>query len=216
MKPIAAIETTLKETFGYLFEEALIKEIIANGTWKKVPHDEILIGLGDVMHAMPLILSGAVKILRDDNDGHELLLYFLEAGDTCAMSFSCCMARKKSKIRAITEGEVELIMVPAEKMNEWMGAYRSWRTYVFDSIRIRMDEFIEAVDSLAFMQMDERLLKYLRDRVKVSGETILKLTHQEVAYDLNTSRVVVSRLLKRLELEGMIKMGRSHLEVLKF
>lgn len=209
------LNTLLEETFGFMFEEELLKEIAASGTYQKLSHDEILMDQGDVMTDMPLILSGAVKILRDDDDGHELLLYFLEPGDTCAMSFSCCMAQKKSKIRAVTEGKVELIMIPATQMDTWLGKYPTWRTFVFDSIRIRMDEFIEAVDSLAFMQLDERLLKYLRDRVKVVGETDLKVTHQQIAYDLNTSRVVVSRLLKRLEKDGKIKIGRSHLQVLE-
>ncbi len=209
------LNAVLQDAFGFMFEEELLQEIAEQGTYQKLGHDEILMDQGDVMSDMPLILSGAVKVLRDDDDGHELLLYFLERGDTCAMSFSCCMAQKKSKIRAVTEGKVELVMIPAASMDEWLGKYQSWRTFVFDSIRIRMDEFIEAVDSLAFMQLDERLLKYLRDRVKVVGETDLKVTHQQIAYDLNTSRVVVSRLLKRLEKEGKIKIGRSHLQVLE-
>ncbi len=206
---------SLQENFSYLFETELLREIADVGNYSKIPHDSIIMDVGEIIQGMPLILSGAVKIMREDKEGHELMLYFLESGDTCAMSLSCCMAQKKSKIRAVAEGDVELVVLPSDKLDEWIGKYRSWRTFVFESIRIRMDEFIEAVDSLAFMQLDERLLKYLRDRAKVVGDTDLKVTHQEIAYDLNTSRVVVSRLLKRLENQGVLKIGRSHLEVLQ-
>ena len=205
----------LKDHFGYLFEDALLERMAEVGHYRKLPHDAILMEVGQEMVGIPLILSGAVKIMRDDQEDHELLLYFLESGDTCAMSLSCCMASKKSKIRAITEGEVELVMIPAKLMNDWLGEFVTWRTYVFDAIRIRMDEFLEAVDSLAFLQLDERLVKYLRDRAKVVGSTDLQVTHQQIASDLNTSRVVVSRLLKRLENDGVLKIGRSHLEMLQ-
>lgn len=204
----------LDELFEGMLEDELLAEVKSIGQFRSLPSGAVMMDIGDPVPGMPLVISGAIKILREDPDGHELLLYFLEAGDTCVMSFSCCMSGKPSKIRAVTEGETELVIVPSSYMNQWIHLYEGWRAYVFDAIRIRMDEFLEAVDSLAFMRLDERLLKYLRDRARVLGTAELQITHQEIAYDLNTSRVVVSRLLKRLESDGLIQLSRNRLSVL--
>ena len=163
---------------------------------------------------MPLLVEGAIKVLREDHDGDELLLYFLERGETCAMTLSCCMGQTKSEIRAIAEMDTKLIMIPIRKMEEWTGKYRSWRNFVFESYHNRLMEMLEAIDSIAFMKMDERLLKYLYEKVKVNNEDTVKTTHQEIAYELHTSRVVISRLLKNLEKLGKIKLHRNNIEVL--
>ena len=206
----------VEELFGFMFEEALCEEIHRVAEVRRLPSGAVIMEVGDSFQWMPIVLSGAVKVMREDPDGNELLLYFLEAGDTCVMSFSCCMGKKKSKVRAVTEGESEILMLPVDNMNEWMGKYQSWRTYVFDAVRIRMDEFVQAVDALAFMRLDERLKKYLQDRARVLGTTELSVTHQEIADDLHTSRVVVSRLLKRLENEGLLNISRNRLQLSSF
>ncbi len=210
-----ALENTLKELFFHQLEDDLIAEMERVGKRMTLKSGDMIMDIGDAMPGMPLVINGAVKVLREDSEGNELLLYFLEAGDTCVMSFSCCMASKKSKVRAITEGATELLIIPVQYMNDWVHKFQSWRAYVFDAVRIRMDEFIEAVDSLAFMRLDERLLKYLRDRARVLGTPNLEITHQEIAYDLNTSRVVVSRLLKRLENDNVLNISRNHLEIIE-
>ncbi|MBT8222726.1 MAG: Crp/Fnr family transcriptional regulator, partial [Eudoraea sp.] len=149
-----------------------------------------------------------------DDDGDELILYFIEKGDTCAMTFSCCMGTGKSEIRAVAEVETNLLMIPIEKMEEWLSKYSSWRKFILDSYHTRLSELMETVDTLAFMKMDERLLKYLRDKAMVTQNEVIHATHQEVAHDLHTSRVVVSRLLKSLENEGIIKLHRNQIEIL--
>ena len=164
---------------------------------------------------MPLLISGAIKILREDEHGEELVLYYLEKGDTCAMTLSCCMGQTKSKIRAVAETNVELIMLPKEKMLEWLGKYKTWQTYILQSYHSRMDELLEAVDTIAFLKMDERLFKYLKDKAMVVHNDVLHVTHKEIAEDLHTSRVVISRLLKKLENEGKIKLFRNSIKVLE-
>lgn len=203
------------EYFGFMFEEGLVKEIATVSLMRKAREGQMLMDIGDGFTHMPLLLEGAIKILREDKDGNELLLYYLESGDTCAMSLSCCMGLKKSKIRAIVEEDSLLAMIPVEYLDSWMSKYQSWKAYIFESIRVRMDELIETIDGIAFMRMDERLLKYLRDRVRVLGKTTIETTHKEIANDLHTSRVVVSRLIKQLENEGIVKLGRNHIEVVK-
>ncbi len=207
--------TELKENFSHLFEDDLIDQINQVGILKKVKEGDVLMEIGDYLRSMPLLVSGAIKILREDTNGDELLLYFLERGDTCAMSLTCCLGHSKSEIRAIAELDTTLIMIPVQKMEEWTGKYKSWRNFVMASYHTRLMEMLETIDSIAFMNMDERLVKYLRDKIKIVGEPVLIATHQEIAYELNTSRVVISRLLKKLETLGKIKLNRNSIDILE-
>jgi CRP/FNR family transcriptional regulator len=203
----------LIRSYGHLFERELLEEINQVGTFKEIPEGFKLIEIGDYIRSMPLLISGAIKVIREDSEGDELLLYFLERGDTCAMTLSCCIGQTKSEIRAVAELDTKLVMIPIQKMEEWTGKYRSWRNFVFESYHNRLMEMLEAIDSIAFMKMDERLLKYLGDKVKVTQDKMVHTTHQEIAYELHTSRVVISRLLKNLENLGKIKLHRNNIEV---
>lgn len=204
----------LQESYGHLFEEALINEIVQVGTFKKIPEGFKLMDIGEYVRRMPLLISGAIKVLREDNDGDELLLYYLEKGDTCSMTLTCCMGDSKSEIRAIAETEAKLIMVPIEKMDEWAAKYKSWRNFVFESYHNRLNELLHTLDNVAFGKMDMRLTNYLKEKARINGENIIHSTHQEIAYDLHSSRVVMSRLLKKLEQMGKIKLHRSYIELI--
>ena len=205
----------LQETYGTLFEEKLIDEIVAVSLLRDFKQDDILIDFGDYIKKMPLLITGAIKILREDVDEGELLLYFIEKGDTCAMSMACCMGETKSEIKAVAETDGTVIMIPVHKMEEWLGKYKSWRIYVFNSYNSRLKEMLHTIDNLAFMNMDKRILHYLKDKVKINHSKEINNTHQEIAYDLHTSRVVVSRILKSLENEGTIRLHRASIELLK-
>lgn len=204
----------LEQAYGYIFEEELLLEIERVATYKEFKAEDNLIEIGDYIKSMPLLLHGAIKILREDENGDELLLYFLERGDTCAMTLTCCMGKSKSKIRAIAENDGAMFMIPVEKMEEWLTKYKTWRNFVFESYNIRLNEMLEAIDTLAFMNLDERLYKYLTDKAKVIGNTEINNTHQQIAYDMHTSRVVISRLLKSLEIQGKIKLHRNKIEII--
>lgn len=199
----------LKETYGYIFEDKLIDEIAEASLLRDFKEGDILIDFGDSIRKMPLLLKGAIKILREDFDEGELLLYFIEKGDTCAMTMACCLGETKSEIRAVAETKGQLIMIPVSKMEDWLGKYSSWRNYVFNSYNNRLKEMLSAIDNLAFMNMDERLLNYLHEKSKIANSNEIQATHQEIAYDLHTSRVVVSRLLKALENKGKISLNRA-------
>jgi CRP/FNR family transcriptional regulator len=204
----------LQQNYGYLFEDDLIQEINNVGTYKDIPEGFKLIEIGDYIKSMPLLVSGAIKILREDDNGDELVLYFIEQGDTCAMTLSCCLGNSKSEIRAIAETDTKLIMVPIAKMEEWLGKYKSWQKFVLQSYHNRMSELLEAIDTIAFMKMDERLFKYLKDKAMVNHNEVIHVTHQEIARDLHTSRVVISRLLKTLEIDGKIQLHRNNITVI--
>jgi len=201
----------LKDNFGHLFENTLLHEINQVGIYKDVAEGFKIMEIGDYVRSMPLLISGAIKILRDDDDGDELLLYFLEKGDTCAMTLTCCMGQTKSQIRAIAETDATLIMIPIQKMEEWSEKYKSWRKFVFESYHNRLNEMLSTIDSIAFLKMDERLLKYLEKKSRISENNIIRNTHQEIAYELHTSRVVISRLLKKLENLGKIELHRNYI-----
>ena len=204
----------LKANYGYLFEEELLLEINKVGTYKDIPEGYKLIDIGDYIKSMPLLVSGAIKVLREDENGDELLLYFLERGDTCAMTLSCCLGQSKSEIIAVAETNTKLIMVPVQKMEEWLGKYKSWQRFILQSYHDRMTELLQAVDTIAFLKMDERLFKYLKDKAMVNHDDIVHVTHEQIAQDLHTSRVVISRLLKKLALSGKIELQRNNIKVI--
>ena len=201
--------------YAHLFEEELLQEILSIGEYKRVKAGTELIDIGSDIEFMPLIITGAVKILREDEKGDELVLYFIEQGDTCAMTITCCIGQKKSKIRAVTEVETELLMIPIQKISDWMIKYQSWQMFILQSYHERMQELLEAIDTIAFLNMDERLLKYLKDKAMINRNEVIQVTHKEIANDMHTSRVVVSRLLKALEIKGEIKLHRNQIQILK-
>jgi CRP/FNR family transcriptional regulator len=205
------LRSKLNDYYTTIFEKELIDEIIEFGILNTIPSNELLIDIGDKMTHVPLILSGVVKIIREDKNGEEIALYFLEKGDTCAISFINCINRTESMFRGITEKDTEGIFVPVDKIDEWLQKYKSWREFVIDSYHFRLIEMVDSIDRLAFMKLDDRLLKYLQDKAKIMNENTLHITHQEIADDLHTSRVVVSRMLKVLENEGKIEIKRNRI-----
>lgn len=209
------MKEVLKTEYGFVFEEALINEIANVSVLKNFEEGDILIDFGDYITSMPLLLHGAIKILREDFEEGELLLYFIEKGDTCAMTMACCIGHAKSEIKAVAETKGQVVMIPVAKMEEWLGKYKSWRNYVFNSYNNRLKEMLSAIDNLAFMNMNERLWHYLTEKSKINQTLEIFSTHQEIAYDLNTSRVVISRLLKDYENKGKIKLNRASIEILK-
>jgi len=209
------VNNILKEKFGHTLDANLIAEISDIGFIKSFLKNDIIIDINQQIKYIPLLLSGNIKIMREDNEGNDLLIYFLESGETCTMSLTCCMGTSKSKIRAIAEQDSTLTMIPVQKMQEWLHNNESWRNFILESYQTRFDEMLDAIDSLAFLKMDKRLFKYLTNKSAMNNSNTLPIKHQEIAEDLNTSRVVISRLLKQLEKEGKIILGRNKIQVLQ-
>ncbi|PID69601.1 MAG: Crp/Fnr family transcriptional regulator [Flavobacteriales bacterium] len=210
------LRTKLHNYYHVVFEPELIDEIVKVSQYKMIKKDTILLDIGESFKAIPLILHGAIKISHEAANGDEIAIYFLEMGDTCTATFGSGLQSKKSKVRAIAETDAEIILIPIEKLEEWLVKYKSWRDFVMDSYHTRFDEMIETIDTLAFLKMDKRLYKYLVDKVQITRSPVLETTHKEIALDINTSRVVVSRLLKQLENEKKIKLNRNKIEVLEY
>ncbi len=193
----------------HFFEKDLQNEILEKGIHKIFQPNETLVREGQFISSFPLVLKGIIRITRNNEEGNELLLYYLQENEVCAMSLTCCMANKKSNINAITEEETEVIMLPVALLDNWMCKYPSWKQFVMQTFQNRFRELIDTVDTLAFLKLDERLVKFFTDRHQKSGATTYTGTHQQLALQLNTSREVISRMLKKLEHEGKIEISRN-------
>lgn len=211
--PEPSIRKRLKKHYSKIFEKELIDEIVEVSHYETIKKGGLLIDIGDEMTHIPLILSGVVKILRKEED-NELALYFLEQGDTCAISFANCLNKEKSVFKGVVEEDVEMILLPVDKIDRWLVKYESWRHFIIDSYHFRLLEMVGSIDGLAFLKMKERIFKYLNGKLQTTTNTSLEITHQEIANDLNTSRVVITRLLKELHDEGKIYSSRNKIQVL--
>ncbi len=204
----------IANAYQNVLEPALIEEIEAVAIMKTFQAGEIIIDIGQYVRAMPLLIEGAIKIVREDIQEGEILLYYLAKGETCTMSIACCVGNKKSEIRAQAEMKTLVAMIPNQYLNEWLAKYNSWREFILNSYSSRMNEMLGAIDNLAFSNMETRIMSYLKEKVRLIESPILTLTHQEIASDLNSSRVVVSRILKKLENENQILLLRNEIRIL--
>ena len=203
------------QNFPGLSELALQKEIAKVGILKHFREGEVIMNFGSYVKLVPLLVKGSIKVVReDDEDGRELLLYYLYSGETCSMSFSCCMMNKVSDIRTTAENDSTVIAIPIKYIDEWISKYSSWKNFVMRSYDSRMQEMIKTIDTIAFKKMDERLLKYLNEKSMANNSRIIHSTHQEIASDLNASREAISRLLKQLERKGVVTLERNKINLL--
>ncbi len=200
--------------FPQLAEPDLVAEIGRVGQLFAYQKGEIIMDYGTYVRFVPLVVEGCVKVVRAGEAGEELLLYYLNSGESCSMAFSCCMAEKQSMIRTVAEEDTTLISIPLREVNRWMDSYPHWRNFVMRLFEDRILELVQTIDSIAFKQMDERLWEYLLNKAEALDTRTIQSTHQEIAYDLNASREAVSRLLKQLEKTGRLRLGRNEIELL--
>lgn len=206
----------IRKKFPMLAELSLQEEIEKIGQLHEFEVGDMIMDYGQFIRFIPLVVDGTIKVLRQSAEsGNEIFLYYLNAGETCAMAFTCCMMHKKSEIRTIAEDKTTIISIPLKNMDEWMAKYPSWKNFIMISYNNRFHELFNALDNIAFLKMDERLLKYLANKSKTLDSRELEVTHQEIARELNASREAVSRLLKKLERANLIKLGRNKISLQK-
>lgn len=208
------IREQIQEYFPSINDSELLEEIARVGNTMEVPGGTTIMDIGGYVRVMPLVTKGALKVIREDEEGNEVFLYFLYPGQTCAVTIQCCLTNAPSQIRALAEEDTELIAIPIEHVNPWLSKYSAWKMFILETYSERFSELLHTIDSVVFHKLDERLLDYLHEKVKVSGSNTVKGTHQQIAYDLHSSREVISRLLKQLERMGKIRLGRNKIEVL--
>ena len=208
------ILSLLRLHFPTLNEPRLLEEVGRVGSVMEFKAGETIMNIGSYVKLMPLIISGSIKVMREDEAGHELLLYYLKPGQTCSMSFTCCLANKKSEIRTVAEEDTRLIAIPVRYMDEWMSRFQSWKNFVMSTYDERLMELVHTIDNIAFKRLDERLEEYLERKCDANDSRLFSSTHQEIALELNASREAVSRLLKKMERQGRVKLGRNMIEFL--
>jgi CRP/FNR family transcriptional regulator, anaerobic regulatory protein len=195
-------------------EPKLIEEIRTLGNIHTFKEGEIIMDYGKKIRFMPLVLSGTIKVLKRDEDGKEILLYYLGSNESCAMAYACCMEDKKSEIKAVAEDEVKVVSIPHEKLDEWLMKYSSWKSYIFGSFTLRFNELLKSFENVAFKKLDDRLVGYLKDKARLMGKNTLQLSHSKIAEELGSSRVVISRLLKQLENDKKLLLYRNEIKLL--
>jgi len=202
------------DNFSNLFEASLLKEIKEIARTVKLKEGEPLLDTGQIVRAIPIVLSGTLKISRIDDEGHELFLYYVHPNESCAMTFTCCMEQHSSEVKAIAEEESEIITIPITLMDEWMVKYPSWKNFIMRTIRLRFNELLTMIDQIAFQRLDERLVHYLKERSRKAHSKVINISHEQIAIDLSSSREVISRLLKRLEQDKKVVLYRNQIKLL--
>lgn len=199
----------LKQKLPNITDPSLLQALLSHGKILDFQPGKVITEPGQFIKMVPIVLEGSIKILRMDEDGKELFLYFLEPGETCAMSLTCCTASRPSEIKAVTEERTQILAVPIEKHEEWSDHYKQWKDFVAITYQTRFHEMLVALDAVAFKRMDERLMRFIVTKMKQHKTNELHTTHQEIANELGTSREVISRLLKQLEKKKWIELGRN-------
>lgn len=197
-----------------LFEKELLSEITKVAEVKVIPAQEIIVRTGQNIRAAILVVDGLVKIYREDEEGDEYFMYYLDEGKACAISLVCALGKGTSSVKARAITESTILIIPPQYVDEWIGKYKSWAKFAINSYRERFEELLQIIDHIAFRNMDERLVFYLRRHREKLNSNIISTSFTEIAQELNSSREVISRLMKKLSERGVIKLTGSHVEIL--
>ncbi len=201
-------------TIATLFKDTeLVKEIHSKSRVRKLKKDEVLILPGDSLLFLPILLSGALRIVREDDEGREVFLYHLYSSQTCAMAINSCETNQRSKVKAIAEDDTEVLLVPTALV-EQLFKYPEWREFINQTYSQRFAELIDVIDLIAFNSLDKKILNYLEKKKEALNSNSLSITHQQIASELNTHREAVSRLLRTMEQKGIVRLGRNTIELL--
>jgi CRP/FNR family transcriptional regulator len=199
----------LRQALPNLTDPKLLDRLLEKGQFSTFEAGKTLMEPGQFVKAVPLVLEGSIKIMRVDEDGKELFLYYLETGETCALSLTCCSAARPSEIKAIVEEKASLLFIPIQVHEQLVDEFKQWKEFVSTTYQHRFQEMLTVLDAVAFKRMDERLMNYIVTKMKQLKSNELHTTHQEIANELGTAREVISRLLKQLEKKKWIELGRN-------
>ncbi len=191
------------------FEKELVREIIEKGETKSFDADEVLVRTGQYFRSILLVVDGLIKVYREDQHGNEFFIYYLQPGQACALSMMCRSKNEASQVLAKAVTESSVITIPMACMDQWMQSYKSWYHFVLETYRNRIEHLLETIDDIAFRNMDERLLSYMKREQQIHNSSILTINHTEVAEELNSSREVVSRLMKKVSEKGLIRLLKN-------
>ncbi len=192
-----------------LFHTLLKDEVASFTELQKFKADTVILQEDSYIKSIPLVVSGSLKVVRTDTNGHEILLYYITAGESCIMSFLGGIHDETSKIKAIVEEDAEILLIPVDKASEWIKKFPEWSDFIFKLYHKRFEELLSVVNAIAFQKLDVRLLHLLRQKAELIHSKEIKVTHQQLAEELGTAREVVSRVAKQMENDGLIELSRN-------
>ncbi|MEE9438125.1 MAG: Crp/Fnr family transcriptional regulator [Saprospiraceae bacterium] len=201
------IEKKLNLIFPHLNDSKLISELATIGKIIKIPRGAIILDEGQYIEYVPLMISGIVKVKRKNEENKIVFLYYLKSGESCAMTLSSCLKRQKSKVIANVLEDASVLLIPSNKIFFFMKNYANWSEFVLNTFQDKFNDAISAVERLAFMSLEEQIIDVIKCTVKVYNSNTIHTTHQTIADDLSTSRVIISRIVKKLEKEGVLTLG---------
>jgi CRP/FNR family transcriptional regulator len=207
-------ELTLRTQLSAIFERDLVNEILEFGEGMELRDGDLLMDYGKPVRFMPIVIQGTIRVMRKDDQDREIILYYLGNSESCAMAYTCCMEAKKSEVKAIAESDAFILKIPHNKLDEWLMKFPTWKSYIFSSFTNRFNEMLKSLESIAFHKLDERLISYLREKSKIVGKSSLLISHHQIAEEMGTSRVVISRLLKQLENDKKLLLYRNEIKLL--
>lgn len=196
------------------FERKLLDDMERSCSEQNFQEGQVIIDYGKPIRMMPMVLSGTIRVMKQDDEGREILMYYLTGSESCSMAYSCCMEARLSEVKAIAEDQVKIWMIPHAKLDEWLCQYPSWKSYIMRSFNERFLEMLKAFENVAFNRLDERLVHYLKEKQQLGKSSVIPVSHARIAEDLATSRVVISRLLKKLEDEKKLILYRNEIKLL--
>ncbi len=203
----------IKKVSEVISSPQLRNKLSAFGFTKSFLEDEVILNENAYIRAIPIVTKGSIRVMRTDDDGHEILLYYIQAGESCIMSFLGGMHHDTSKVKAIAEEETEILFIPIDKVNQLIKEFPEWLDYIFRLYHKRFEELLSVVNAVAFKKLDSRLLDFIKKKSALSNNATIAITHEQLANELGTARVVVSRLLKQMEDEGLVKLGRNKISL---
>lgn len=192
----------------------LVEKLYKNGIHKEYETGSVILNENASIRSIPIVTKGTLKVIRTEEDGREILLYYIKAGESCIMSFLGGLHNETSKVRAEVEEDAEILFLPIDKVSLFIKEYPQWLDYIFRLYHKRFEELLEIVNAITFKKMDDRLLLLLRKKQELLGKNILNITHEQLANELGTARVVVSRLLKQLEEMRIVRLGRNKITLM--
>lgn len=207
------LKKILRETFPVFNNNELVEALIDNCQYFKLPSDTELIHMGSYISVVPLVISGMIKVFREDSEGREVFLYYIKKGESCALTMTSCFKKEKSYIKAKVIEETAFLAIPVELVRNFHNNYPVWSKFVFSTFSKRFDEILRVLESVVFHSMDERLAIYLIDKATSLKSSIVYISHKEIADDLVTSREVVSRLLKQMEKKQLVELYRGKIKL---
>lgn len=205
---------TAEGIFSDIHDPELIQEIQSASVTKTFEAETIMLEPGDYIRSVPIVLSGSLKVMRQDEQGNEILLYYIRPGESCIMSFLGGLNQTRSKVKVVVEEQAEIMMIPLNVAHHFIEKFPAWNSFIFQLYNKRFEELLQTINAIAFKKIDQRLVDFLQTKKRNTGLTELVITHQQIADELGTAREVVSRLLKQLEHEGRIALGRNKIRLL--